>query len=493
MLGLTLLLTGCIYFYHGNPTIIGQVDYVLPQLDSTSISRYSLDNDIISAKESKITEILVKPYLYNEYTANQLQQDLNAEYYRLYPNITTIVLGAPSGIDIDIFLSAANQHPLVKTADINYPVVPMTIPVYPNDTRYIRGEQWNLEAIYLPYAWSINTGSSNIKIAVLDTGIDQNHEDLNTNLNSDYDTAVSDKHGTHVAGIIGANTNNNKGIAGINWDIELISIPIFPTPDSGSLSDLVSGIKTAIELEVDIINISAGIKLSSNSNIPKLEQAIQAAYNAGIILVAAAGNDGILLHPAVYSQVIAVGATNINHKISSYSTTNGVEIFAPGGDYSHGIISTTLENTYQEQAGTSMATPHVSGLIGLIKANNSNLSPGAIEDLLWATGIVIDPDKPEQRLVNAYAALSKTSISEAEISLIDKNNSQNIYKINIQKSQRTFSKKISPGTYFLTVHIDVDGDQQLSHGDWYYEDQVVITKRERTIDLGMIRLQLQID
>lgn len=496
LLGLVLLLSGCIFFESNNPRIIGQVDYALPQLEIVnSLNKLSVHNlKSTFASQLTPTEILIKPYSYTEELADQLLQDLNAEYYQVYPLVEMIVLGKTTNTSIEDFLKIALDHPLIEIAEINYPLELMTISNHPNDSKYLAGDQWNYEAIYLPYAWAVTTGDKAVKIAVLDTGIVQKHPDLSANLIFDYDNAEPRDHGTHVAGIIGANTNNHFGIAGTNWDVEIISIPIIHRNDSGSLSDLVNAIEIAIELEVDIINISAGINLSTgNSTIKSLMKSIQKAHGAGITIVASAGNERVLTYPAAYPEVIAVGATNVYHEITGYSAHKGVTLFAPGGgEFSRGIISTT-GTSFKELAGTSMAAPHVTGVIGLIKAINPKITPSDVHDLLWETGMIINPANPDQRIINAYAAVTEASLADVSLKLIHLTGTQPYHAIRIREPYRTFSVTIKPGFYLLTAHLDVDHNQELNQGDWYFEQEILVTEDDKIIDLGMIRLQLQTD
>nr|WP_302328453.1 S8 family serine peptidase [Salirhabdus salicampi] len=234
---------------------------------------------------------------------------------------------------------------------------------------------WGITRINGPLAWRSNFTGKGVKVAVVDTGIAP-HEDLVISGGKSFvgytDSHVDDNgHGTHVAGIIGAK-NNNTGIVGVAPDSLLYSVKVLDESGNGYLSNLVSGIDWAITNKMDIINLSVGTDFGASS----LKAAVDKAYNNGIILVAAAGNDGAgngdtVDYPARYDSVIAVSATNTDNNIASFSSIgNTVEVAAPGSR----ILSTHLNNTYQTSSGTSMASPFVAGHLALIKEANLSLT-----------------------------------------------------------------------------------------------------------------------
>jgi hypothetical protein len=220
-----------------------------------------------------------------------------------------------------------------------------------------------------------------VKIAIIDTGVDYNHEDLNDNfnknllgydfVNSDNDPMDDDGHGTHVAGIIAAE-DNNIGVIGVAPEAKLYALKVLDDTGSGYMSDVVLAIQWATDPDgdgsasdrLDIINMSLG----GQKNI-FLEWACNLAYLDGLLLVAAAGNGGSVIYPAAYSSVIAVSATDSNDELASFSSTGKqVELAAPGVN----INSTLPGNEYSGEtwSGTSMASPHVAGTAALVwKAN----------------------------------------------------------------------------------------------------------------------------
>lgn len=224
---------------------------------------------------------------------------------------------------------------------------------------------WGLHAINAPFAWTITKGED-IRVAVLDTGIEYTHQDLEKNIASHVDFTNSRRgsmdvngHGTHVAGIIAAK-KNDFGVVGVAPESKIYSAKVLDSQGRGNFKWITQGIKWAIEKEVDLINLSLG----GPSRPPEhLHQAIKEAVHKGIIIVAATGNDnGDICYPALYDECIAVSAVDQNLKradFSNYGIQN--EITAPGVD----VLSTHINNSYVELSGTSMATPMIAGAAAL--------------------------------------------------------------------------------------------------------------------------------
>lgn len=273
----------------------------------------------------------------------------------------------------------------------------------PNDTLYSR--QWHYRLIHMPDAWDKTTGSSSLIIAVVDTGARFDHPDVGSRFSTngydfvdgDHDpTDTGNGHGTHVAGTIGAITNNSLGVAGMTWAGTLLPVRVFNASGSGTDFQVCQGFLYAAGLltapdpvnptPAQVINYSGGGSASQT----KL-QAMAAVNAAGVVMACAAGNDnGPIKYPAGYStlypMLICVGATDYGNgsPTRAYYSNYGaaMNVVAPGGDtrvdsdgdgYPDGVLSSTWDftsntPTYEYWMGTSMATPHVAGLAALMLA-----------------------------------------------------------------------------------------------------------------------------
>lgn len=265
----------------------------------------------------------------------------------------------------------------------------------------IQGSQpvpWGVDKIDADLAWSLSRGAG-VKIAVLDTGIDKDHPDLSGNIMGGVnyvstpwwadpdplDWGDDNGHGSHVAGIIGA-LDNDIGVIGVAPGSWLYGVKVLDKKGDGFLSDVILGIEWAIDNDMDIITMSLG----SNTGSQSLEEALDNAYNAGILVVAAAGNDGDsnpdddVDYPARYDPVIAVGATDSNDIHPGWSSDGPeVEISAPGVN----VYSTWKNGGYNTESGTSMATPHVTGVAALLLAYDPGLSPDQVRARLQSTAL----------------------------------------------------------------------------------------------------------
>jgi minor extracellular protease Epr len=249
-------------------------------------------------------------------------------------------------------------------------------------------QDWGIQAVKAPASWESQFTGKGVKIAVLDTGISP-HEDLiiagGVSFVS-YTTSYGDDngHGQHVAGIIGAE-NNGIGTVGAAPDADIYAVKVLDKNGSGYLSDIIKGIDWSITNKMDIINLSLG----APSHALSLQQAVDKAYNSGILVVAAAGNNGnadgsgdTVEYPARYTSTIAVSAMDSSNKRGSFSATGmTVEFTAPGVN----ILSTYLNNQYSYMSGTSMATPYVAGTLALLKEANPTLSHIQLREKLKET------------------------------------------------------------------------------------------------------------
>ena len=248
----------------------------------------------------------------------------------------------------------------------------------PNDPGW--GNQYGLLVIHAPEGWDLNTGSSAVTIAIVDTGVDLDHVDLAGKIvpgfdfvNNDNDPQDDNGHGTHVAGIAAAETNNGIGVAGVSWGAQIMPVKVLDASGIGTNENVAAGIVWAAKHGADVINLSLGG--SNPSSV--LEDAIDYAYGKGVTLVAAAGNSGsnFVLYPARYLHVIAVAATDSTNNHALFSNYGPeIDVAAPGVE----IYSTTLGDTYGFKSGTSMAAPFVSGLAAILRGIPGNDSPGQI-------------------------------------------------------------------------------------------------------------------
>ncbi|TSC96581.1 MAG: putative subtilisin [Parcubacteria group bacterium Athens1014_26] len=224
---------------------------------------------------------------------------------------------------------------------------------------------WGVDRIDAEKVWAVTTGDL-VKVAVIDTGIDVFHPDLKDNIKGGmsavaYTASYNDDngHGTHEAGIIGA-IDNTIGVIGVGHQIDLYAVKVLDRRGSGYLSDIIEGLDWAISNGMQVVNMSLG----TASNILSFREAVQRVNAAGIVQVAAAGNSGgSVIYPAAYPEVIAVSATDSSDKIASWSSRGPeVDLSAPGVS----IYSTYKGQIYKTLSGTSMAAPHVTGVIALM-------------------------------------------------------------------------------------------------------------------------------
>jgi len=282
-----------------------------------------------------------------------------------------------------------------------------------------------------PEAWQVTTGSREVLVGVIDTGIDYNHPDLASNIwmnpgetgldsqgrnkasngiDDDGNGYVDDfrgwnfvednndpidyeSHGTHVAGTIGAVGNNAVGIAGVAWNVSLVPLQILDMFGSGEISAAIRAVEYATQMNIPITNNSYG----ALENVPAFEEAIKANRDAGFLFIAAAGNmnsnnDERPFFPASYpvENIISVASTNKLDKLSSFSNfgTRSVHLAAPGEE----ILSIQAQGTYWRLSGTSMAAPHVAGAAALIKSIQPNWNYVQIKEKILSSVDVLESE-----------------------------------------------------------------------------------------------------
>lgn len=246
---------------------------------------------------------------------------------------------------------------------------------------------WGVDRIDADLVWGTATGTG-VRVAVLDTGIDLSHPDLAANIAGGYNAVNPRKapkdgngHGTHVAGTIAA-VNNSVGVVGAAPAARLYAVKVLSDSGFGWLSDIIEGIDWSIRNGIQVINMSLG----TSSDSQAFHDAVAAARNAGITIVAAAGNDGpadsTVNYPARYPEVIAVAATDQADTLAWFSSRGPeVDLAAPGVN----IYSTYKGGAYATLSGTSMAAPHVAGTAALVLQVNPGLGPDAVRSHLVGT------------------------------------------------------------------------------------------------------------
>ncbi len=368
-----------------------------------------------------------------------------------------LLVRKPHGLTNASFLHAFNTSDLVERVEPNYIYSINTVANVPNDPKL--GELWGLANsgaadsdgtigtagvdIGALAAWDITTGSKDIVVAVIDTGIDYTHPDIAPNAwvnqaekngkagkdddgngyvddvygydfsNSDADPKDDHGHGTHCAGTIGAKGGDGKGIVGVNWNVSLMGVKFLSASGSGSLEGAIKAIDYATKMKVDVMSNSWG----GGGYSETLKESIERAKDAGILFVAAAGNatndnDANPEYPAGYEvdNVVSVAALENQGGLAYFSNygKKTVHVAAPG----HNIVSSVLGGKYDSYSGTSMATPHVSGVAALLLAKDSGLSYKDLKERLIKTSKPLSGIRSRvysAGIVDAYYALTNTT------------------------------------------------------------------------------------
>lgn len=373
-----------------------------------------------AATSSGRPEVLVKfragvsEEVINQITArfnDHIQDEIEA-----VPGLTAI--DDPDNAEATAVAAQYQALPEVEYAEPNYEI---SLDRAGSDTNQVRArdprfdEQWALVNISATQAWARTKGSGEIVVAVLDSGVEYTHDDLVNNMwtrpasmkpYQDRDLGTIDDvrglnvvanngdpmddngHGTNCAGIIGAECGNNSGICGVNWKTKIMPLKFMNAGGFGSVAGAVAAINYALDrkragVNIRVINISWGLAQHSRA----LEDVISKAYEAGILFVAASGStktntDTSPHYPASYNSgnVISVAALDSSDALAPFSNygVKSVHIAAPGED----ILTTALGNDYEEQSGTSMAAPLVTGVAALALSARPNLSVDQLRSLL---------------------------------------------------------------------------------------------------------------
>ena len=268
----------------------------------------------------------------------------------------------------------------------DYPV--QAVDTIPNDPSF--SSQYGLAAIRAPQGWDLSTGSPAVTIAILDSGVDLGHLELAGKIVQGYDFVNNDNfpqddygHGTHVAGIAAAWGNNGLGISGVSWGARILPLKVLNSTGGGSFSNVAAALVWAADHGAQIVNMSLGG--SSYSQI--MQDAVTYAAGNGVLMVAASGNAGMnfVLYPARFSEVMAVGATDVSNQYVSFSNYGAeIDVAAPGAS-----ILSLWPGGYSTQSGTSMAAPYVSGLAAVLFGYGN--SAATVRSQLETTALDISP------------------------------------------------------------------------------------------------------
>ncbi|QSJ16883.1 S8 family serine peptidase [Nostoc sp. UHCC 0702] len=282
-----------------------------------------------------------------------------------------------------------------------------------NDVPNLGGNNWGADLVNAPEAWANGYTGEGVVVAVVDTGVDYNHQDLNNNIwtntkeiadngidddgngyiddvrgwnfsGSNNNTLDDNGHGTHVSGTI-AGENNDYGVTGIAYNAKIMPVKVLNESGSGSYSAIANGIYYAVNNGANVINLSLGGDYSSST----LKSAVEYASSKGVIVVMAAGNDGESSpdYPARYAKNygIAVGAVDSSNNMADFSNRSGSNelayVTAPGVD----VYSTLPDNQYGTFSGTSMASPHVAGVVALMLSANRNFTDAEVRQIITDT------------------------------------------------------------------------------------------------------------
>lgn len=394
------------------------------------------------------------------------------------------IIKLKDGETLRVKLKELRNDPSVRRASPNYQRD--VLEITPNDTDLDSQYSVDLDAaanIQVSKAWTVTKGSKQVVIAVVDTGVDLDHEDLpgkiwsnageiadngsdddgngliddvhgwdfvhdNNNPNPEICDGSNDgiTHGTHVSGIAAGKTNNDLGIAGIGWKTKVMALQVGECDGSMTDEDIANAIEYAVMMGADVINLSLGGFGQSSV----LESVVGDAIDAGVTVVAAAGNNGINIdrfpfEPATIDGVITVAATDENDEPASFSNfgTNSVEIAAPGVNiYSTVFYDDTDPNfqiKYDSYSGTSMATPVVAGVVSLLKAQAPNLTPAEITTLLTSSAkdVGSSPEYGDGRVDALEAMLALDSVDEVYMRAYNNEDKDKEFKDGSTQSDQT--------------------------------------------------------
>lgn len=382
------------------------------EADANSNSQYELIPSTISHETEQLIIQFNGRTTYN--TKESILQSIQAKEIQTIQNGHFTLVSLHKGTDLQEAATSLKKWDEVESVEPNYKV---RTSYTPTDSAY--SKQWYAKKINMDTAWDLSKGSPDIKVAVVDAGIQATHPELQGHIIMPFNavdgsnkTLPANDHGTHVAGIIGASLNN-KGTAGIAPEVKIMPINVF-SGNEADIFTIVDGIDYAVKSGADIINLS----LTMEDYTDVLDYSIQSAWKKGILIVAAAGNEDIETeqYPAALNHVLGVSATTKQDKKADFSNYGTyIDLAAPGVD----IYSTIPWNSYDLMSGTSMSAPVVSGISALILSKNPFLTPSEVTKILQTSskdlGAIGRDDFYGYGRVDAHNALIHTPAPVSEL------------------------------------------------------------------------------
>lgn len=404
-----------------------------------SVSSKTRNQNILHEQHPQHTSGILLIGFQDEFALTQLRT-LSFKVQTTIPQLNIAAVEVTVGQE-HVAMAHLLDSPYVTFVEPDYAIY-ATAPLPPNDPYWYR--QWGPSKINAPAIWKTTFGDPDVIVAILDSGIQPDHEDLAyslwvnddeipDNLLDDDDNGKIDDvwgwhfyhieeqliyvprednhinddygHGTHVAGIVGAQVNNHVGIVGVAAGSRLMTVKILDQNGDGWYSDIARGIVYAVDNGADIINLSVGGVPSSQT----LQAAVDYAYARDVLVVASAGNTGgAVLYPAACEHVLAVGATAQDDNrwpLSNYGPS--IVIAAPGV----GIYSTWTSGTYFTITGTSMAAPHVSGVAALLRSLSPSLPVTHLSEIITSTAV--NKDTLSLSMWNPYTGWGRVDAAKA--------------------------------------------------------------------------------
>lgn len=342
-----------------------------------------LSSTVAHGAPSEKVRLLIKPKPdMPEAALHALLSAHGGEETRTIPGVETRVVEVPRQTALKLLQVLKNR----REVEYAEPDAPAHAFATTNDPYFANGSQWYLSKIQAPTAWDLTTGAPGVIVAVLDSGVRASHPDLAGKvlagrdfIDGDSNPTDENGHGTAVAGLIGAATGNGMGMASVAWKTSILPVRVLSKDGSGSHSGIAEGIVWATDQGANVINLSLGGTGSSST----LQNAINYAWSKGVVIVAAAGNNGdsVPCYPAACTNVVAVSATNSSDARTDWSNYGSyVDIAAPGAN----ILTLSGSSGYAAMDGTSFSSPVTAGVVALMRAANPTLSNANLVNALLA-------------------------------------------------------------------------------------------------------------